>query len=254
MTVPAAAETAPFVYLATPAYGGVVNMFYLSSILALASACEQRGVGLHVEVLSGDTQITRARARLAARFLAHPKATHLLFVDADIGFAPTNVFRLLDAARPVVGGVCPLKSIEWEKVRNAVKAGVSDLLAASVGYVVRFIPTPDSSVEVENGVAKVAYCGTGFLMIAREAAQRITEAHPELGAALGDLEPDQPTTVMMFDTMIEPETRQYLSEDYAFCRRWTDLGGEIWADMEGRLTHVGHAAYSGSLIEAMRRG
>jgi hypothetical protein len=52
--------------------------------------------------------------------------------------------------------------------------------------------------------------------------------------------------------MIEPETGQYLSEDYAFCRRWRDLGGEIWADTEAPLTHVGAAAYSGSLMQALR--
>jgi hypothetical protein len=60
-----------------------------------------------------------------------------------------------------------------------------------------------------------------------------------------------PQAVMVFETMIEPETGQYLSEDYAFCRRWRDLGGEIWADMQSRLTHVGYTAYSGSLIQAM---
>jgi hypothetical protein len=59
---------------------------------------------------------------------------------------------------------------------------------------------------------------------------------------------------MVFDTLIEPSTRQYLSEDYAFGLRWAALGGEIWADVESRLTHVGHAAYAGSLIEAMRPG
>ena len=51
--------------------------------------------------------------------------------------------------------------------------------------------------------------------------------------------------------MIEPETGHYLSEDYAFCRRWRDLGGEVWADVEARLTHVGHAAYAGSLMQRL---
>ena len=46
----------------------------------------------------------------------------------------------------------------------------------------------------------------------------------------------------------------YLSEDYAFCRRWRDLGGDIWADFEARLTHVGHTAYSGSLLQALQSG
>lgn len=240
----------PFIYLAAPCFGGLVNLYFMGSVLRLQEACEARGIGLHVELLASDALITRARSRLAAGFLAHPQATHILFVDADIGFAPENVFRLLDSGKEVVAAVCPLKHVDWEKARAAAKAGVEDLQAAAIGYVVRFIPTPDNSVEVEDGIAKVAYGGTGFLMIRREALQRIADAHPELRAVLDD----GSEAVMVFDTLLEPETGQHLSEDYAFCRRWRDLGGDIWADVEARLTHVGHAAYTGSLVQAMRRG
>ena len=31
-----------------------------------------------------------------------------------------------------------------------------------------------------------------------------------------------------------------------------DLGGEIFADFQGRLTHVGAMAFSGSLIDAVK--
>jgi len=244
----------PHIFLATPCYGGQVSIFFLRSVLALQGACAARGVGLTIELLENDALITRARARLAHRFLAHPEATHLLFVDADIGFAPANALRLLDAGHAVAGGVYPLKHIDWTKARAAAQAGAADIMAKSVGYVIRFIPTPDSSVEVENGFAKAAYVGTGFLMIARRALAQIRDAHPELAADLSDLEPGGARTIMLFDTLIEPGTGQHLSEDYAFCRRWRDLGGDIWADMDGRLTHVGHAAYAGSLVEAMRPG
>ena len=128
-------------------------------------------------------------------------------------------------------------------------------MAAPLGYVLRFIATPDNSVEVEGGLAKVAYAGTGFQLIARAAMQGIVDAHPELTAKMGDMADGRAeSVVMVFDTMIEPETGQYLSEVYAFCRRWRDLGGEIWAGMEARLTHVGHAAYTDSLIQAMNAG
>ena len=30
-----------------------------------------------------------------------------------------------------------------------------------------------------------------------------------------------------FDTAIDPTTLDYLPEDYAFCKRWRDLGGKI---------------------------
>lgn len=244
----------PFLFLATPCYGGQVSIFFLRSVMALQAACAARGVGLHVELLENDALITRARARLAHRFLAHGEATHLLFVDADIGFAPENALRLLDAGHAVAGGVYPLKHIDWTKAREAARAGAADLMAKSVGYVIRFIPTPDNSVEVEDGFAKAAYVGTGFLLIARAALEQVRAAHPDLRADLSDLEPGGADTAMVFDTLIEAETGQHLSEDYAFCRRWRDLGGDIWADMASRLTHVGHAAYAGSLVEAMRPG
>ena len=244
----------PFIYLAVPCYGGNLNLFFVKSMLALQQACREKGIGLHIDLMGGDALITRARSRLAAQFLAHPSATHLLFIDADIGFKPQTVFRLLDAGHEVAGAVYPLKHIDWEKARAAAKAGVEDIQAASLGYVVRFLPTPDKSVHVEEGFAKVSYAGTGFLMIRREALQKLVDAHPELKAGMGDMADGRTQeAVMVFETMIEPETGRYLSEDYAFCRRWRDLGGEIWADFEARLTHVGHAAYTGSLIQALRR-
>ncbi len=245
----------PYIYLAVPCYGGQLTLHFVSSLLKLQEACRERGVGLHVDMMGGEALITRGRSRLAAQFLSHPQATHILYIDADIGFRPENVFRLLDADKDVIAAVCPLKKIDWEKVRAAAKAGASDLQAAGIGYVVRFLPTPDKSVEVNDGFARVAYGGTGFLMISRGAMQRIVDAHPELRAKMGDMADNQaPEAVMVFDTMIEPGTGQYLSEDYAFCRRWRDLGGEIWADFEARLTHVGHAAYTGSLMQALRGG
>ncbi|TAJ71224.1 MAG: hypothetical protein EPO51_13035 [Phenylobacterium sp.] len=245
----------PFLYLAVPCYGGQLTLHFVSSLLRLQDACRERGIGLYVDMMGGEALITRGRSRLAAQFLGHAQATHILFIDADIGFAPENVFRLLEADKDVIAAVCPLKTIDWEKVRTAAKAGVADLQSAAIGYVVRFLPTPDKSVEVDNGMAKVAYGGTGFLLIRRGAMQKIVDAHPELRAKMGDMgDKLAPEAVMVFDTMIEPETGQYLSEDYAFCRRWRDLGGDIWADFEARLTHVGHAAYTGSLMQALRPG
>lgn len=243
----------PHIYFAAPCHGGEVSIFFLRAVLQLQGACRERGIGLTVELLDADPLIVRARSRLAAHFLARAEATHLLFCDADIGFAPENAFRLLESGRPIAAAVCPLKHIDWEKVRAAAKADAPDLMAAGLGYVVRFWPTPDNSVEVEGGLAKVSYGGTGFLMIRRDALEAIVGAHTELTVDVSDVDQVTPTVPMVFETMVEPETGHYLSEDYAFCRRWRDLGGEIWADMEARLTHVGHAAYTGSVLQAMQK-
>jgi hypothetical protein len=50
----------------------------------------------------------------------------------------------------------------------------------------------------------------------------------------------------LFECMIG-EDGTYLSEDFAFCKRWTDMGGEIWADLNSKLNHVGPMAFCGDL-------
>ena len=125
----------------------------------------------------------------------------------------------------------------------------ADLMTKSVGYVVRFIPTSDSSVAVEGGLAKVAYCGTGFLMIRREAVERMCAHYPQLKFKRDhslDASTASDNRYALFDTMVDGGGT-YLSEDFAFCKRWTDMGGEIWADLDSKLQHVGPQTFTGDL-------
>ena len=100
----------------------------------------------------------------------------------------------------------------------------------------------------------MAFLATGFMLIKPAVVERVTEAHPELKARLGDTSGGGTRqAAMIFDALFEAETGQHLSEDYAFCRRWRDLGGQVFADFQARLTDVGHAAYAGSLMDAQAR-
>ena len=51
----------------------------------------------------------------------------------------------------------------------------------------------------------------------------------------------------LFDTSLDRDKELYLPEDYTFCKRWRDMGGEIWADLQSRLDHVGPAVFHGDL-------
>jgi hypothetical protein len=216
------------IFLATPCYGGLAHAIYMRSLLALRPACAARRVELHVELGGGEALIGRARAAMMAKFLAG-RATHLLFVDADIGFAPEAVLRLLDAGRDVVGGLYPRKAQD-----------------PSVPLSCEFEPLGDVAAETADAYVQVASVGTGFLLIARAAAQRLTDAHPELRAKLGDMhELGVPAAAMVFDSFTDPASGRYLTDHQAFCHRWRALGGEVWLDLESGLRHVGavvHAA------------
>jgi hypothetical protein len=239
----------PYLMVATPCYGGQVTTAYTTSLLKLQLSCHAQGIEFSSFLISGDALITRARANCAARFLDVPAATHLLFVDADIGFEPTEVFRLMRFGAQMSAGAYPIKHLDPNKMRRAILEKRPNPAAAGLTYVLGL--EDPKNVVIRDRFAKVRYVGNGFLMIRREALVRMCEAHPELKFkginAFADPLGDSPHRFALFDCMIDPQTGAYLSEDYAFCRRWTNLGGEIWLDLDSKLTHVGPMHFVGDL-------
>jgi hypothetical protein len=237
--------------VATPCFGGQVSSIYASSIFALQRALRAKSnVDFKVQLRDGDALITRARANLVTLFLDDPAATHLLFVDADIGFTPEQVFRLIESGADVVAGVYPIKRVNWDKARRALEANLPNVPAASLDYVLE-IENPDQVVVV-NGFARVRYAGTGFLMIRRPVLEAMC-AHPDYASLRFfrehslDALAGSPNRFALFESMIDQATGTYLSEDFAFCKRWTDIGGEIWADLNSRLDHVGPSVFHGDV-------
>ncbi len=247
MTDPSSSVTRLMV--ATPCYGGHVTTHYAISALALQPACIERGIDLVVKLLGNDSLITRARNILVSQFLDDPLATHLLFIDADIGFAPDRVFALLESGYDMVGAVYPLKRLDWTRIATQARAGAANLKSSALDYVVDFADPRNPTVE--GNFAKVKQIGTGFLLIRRSVFERMAAHYPGLRFnshhAGANRELASANSYAFFDCMIEPETGAYLSEDYTFCRRWIDMGGDIWADGASRLTHVGPVPFEGDL-------
>ena len=233
--------------IATPSFGGQISILYAASLLKLQSSLRgYRGVNLKILFKDGDALITRARASLIAQFLDDPDATHLLFLDADIGFEPEQALRLIQCGAEMCAAVYPIKRIDWDRVKSAIDTDRPDPAAASMKYVFE-VDNPNAVMQA-GGFVKVRYAGTGFLMIRRDALERMCVRYPELQFKR-DHSSDATASdrrFALFECMIA-EDGTYLSEDFAFCKRWTDMGGEIWADLGSKLSHVGPMVFSGDL-------
>lgn len=245
------------VFVATPCFGGDLKMAYVLSALKLQAAATARDIDIVFHLIGNESLIVRARNELAHQFLASG-ASHLLFIDADIGFEPEAVFRLLDSGADVSAAAYPLKHIDWAKVQRAADAKRANLASSSLDYVVTW--AGDQITVRGDGFAKVRYAGTGFLMMKRSALVRLCDAHPELKYRANHKSNDLNTgnlvradldRVSLFECMIDKTTGEYLSEDYAFCRRWIDLGGEIWLDLRSELTHFGSYAFRGRFADQL---
>ncbi len=243
----------PFIVIGTPCFGGLVTNLYMLSVCKLLRVGAERGLTFDIALLANDALISRARSTVAAHFLDNAAATHLMFIDADISFEPEQFFRLLDADKDFVAGLYPVKTIDWEAVPRRVVHG-EKLDAAGLTYVGTLCTGAQARRDGDFVAAK--YAGTGFQLIKRRVFETLIEAHPELHFkkmhTLNTQVPQSDRLYALFDCLIDPDTGEYLSEDYAFCRRWRALGGEIWLDAKSKLTHSGMQAFRGDT--ALRYG
>jgi hypothetical protein len=247
MSAPAKANQVNLV-VATPCFGGQISVLYAASLFKLQQLIRSySGLTLKVLFKDGDALITRARASLLSQFLEDEAATHLLFLDADIGFESEQVLRLIQCGAEMCAAVYPVKRIDWDKVKQTIETARPDPAAAALRYVFE-VDDPTAVIE-KAGFVKVRYAGSGFFMMRRDAVERMCARYPQLhykrdhsidAATISD------KRYALFECMIADDGT-YLSEDFAFCRRWTDMGGEIWADLKSTLCHVGPMTFRGDL-------
>lgn len=198
--------------IVTPCYGGLLSMNYVTSVLRLRTALWQLGVDHEFYLHSGESLVTRARNDCVAYFMAG-EWSHLFWIDADIGFEPKDAFRLLQSGKDVVAGVYPKKSDAPSFPIDLDAVGMAD----------------------ERGLAEANEAPTGFMCIARSVFEQMA-AH---GIGRNHF----------FDTMHVGD--EYLSEDYAFCRRWRDMGGKVFIDVQANLTHQGNKLFTGNILSAL---
>ena len=234
----------PTVFIATPCYGGLVSQEYTLSLLALSTYNTRVGLEIVVALQGHDSLVTRSRNTLVGHFL-DSNATHLLFIDADIGFEPSQVERMVAFDEDVVCGIYPLKVRDWGPMSlDQMKLGVA-AETASLRYV--GLACDANEFEQRGDFVTGQYAGCGFMLIKRGAIERMITAFPETAyRAIHSYSNAKPRSgYTLFETEIDHQDGLYLSEDFAFCRRFRSIGGKIWLDTQGKLTHVGSHAFVG---------
>lgn len=236
--------------LATPMYGGTAHGGYVCSVAMLFALCALKKIDIVIEYMTHESLIPRARNMLVKAFLNHPDYTHLLFIDADIRFDPYDILKLLEIDKEVIGMPYAKKLIDWESIRqqseNANGRLSKELLSkCGFSYILRCLENQDTT----SPVYEAQEIGTGIMMIQRSVFEKMIPAYPDLYALSDDTSRFKLDDIegrkyyLFFETMLDPDSKRYLSEDYAFCRRWRDIGGNIYVYLPVNTVHYGSYAY-----------
>jgi hypothetical protein len=209
------------VHICLPCYGGMLSESTFLSFIKWSNTARQLGINWTVETLVNESLISRGRNTLVAKFLSNKESTHLMFIDADIGWEDWHLLLLLDRDVDVIGGLYPMKSLPIKWCVN--------------GF--------DGAEEGADGLQEVTKTGTGFMLIKRGVFEKL-DAHPAVKPFVNDIGLAVELNCYMktyFDTAVREN--RYYSEDWTFCENWRDLGGKVWVDKRVLLKHTGNYVF-----------
>jgi hypothetical protein len=226
--------------------------------------------------LSSD--LVRARSR-GIRYFLDSDATHYLMWDVDVIPRDLGLVTIMiNAGVDFITLPYPRKRVRWDALSLAVRdedeqaalgrQSPEELEGHSVDWPLRVLSAEGMRTVKAGGrewpLARISECGMGFTMITRRVAERMVEVYgaqtwretvwkPEtpgdpFGSGVWVEEPrslvfnddesgKRTPTVALFQLM--QRGGELCSEDYSFCYRWRDLGGDIWM-LGDAASHIGN--------------
>ncbi|WP_236620610.1 hypothetical protein [Basilea psittacipulmonis] len=213
-------------------------------------------LNLQIKLQQGESLITRARNNMVADFLANPQWTHLCWIDSDIGFSAQAFLRLLMSDYDIACGVYPLKHENWPTEGVPEKMTEAEFNAHYMRYTVNHNSIQENTADIvigPDGFFEIDEAPTGFMMIKRQVFEKLIQAYPDLNYVPDSIGVENKGFhYRFFDVMVDPQSKRYLSEDYAFCKLWRNIGGKIYADAHSNLTHQGSKLYQGDFARSLQ--
>ncbi len=201
------------IFVGCPMYDGRCHAEFTFALCQLTALCTQLGVAVQLYFASGEALVMKARNAIADQFL-QSDATHLMLIDADIGFQAVDVLSLLDLqmAEPneydVVSAPYPIKRMAWDQVARAVRQGLADgdtaILPVFATHPLLF-PAQPGSFDIARPL-EVTKAGTGFMMIRRQTLEQFQAHYPQRRYNSGNIGIEQGGSARLtqfFDTAID---------------------------------------------------
>lgn len=222
------------ILVATPTYNGNVTGNYTRSMLELFSVLGSQASWETTKAVL----IVVARNYFASKVL-EGDFTHLLFVDADVDFSASVVQRMLQFDRPLVAAAYPQRTLNLRAFHAASRRfdNPNVAMTASLSFPIEL----EEPRVTQDDFHRAISAPTGLMLIKREVLEKMRDAFPDLHCDAADSfygAEGLKKVLQCFEPLANAHGVK-IGEDLSFCRRWRDLGGEIWITFDESIGHTG---------------
>lgn len=215
--------------IATPAYSGNVTIPYALSYAQTAAMLPAHGIGVQPHITASGSLLVAERNRIVQAFW-ESDCTHLLCIDADLGWPVQAVLAMLDTKKEFIAGVYPARGSTHEFIFRPAKNEQGSIVQD----------------ETHPHLLKMEYIPAGFMLIAKSVILKMREKHPDLYYEPKDKRNNPEPGYCFFNT--EVYESEFWGEDFVFCRKAREAGVDIWVDP---LIQFDHAGTVGMLAQAL---
>jgi hypothetical protein len=215
------------VLIFVPAYGQSVCALTMGSLYAVGQALTSKGIRNRLVWFSAADIVDVRNLALTVWYDNHPEFSHLLMVDADMGFEPELIWDMLRFEKPLTGCLYARRQVAPSIVGGVKKEN-------------------DDVSKVVNGFLPAEYMGAGVMLIERRVVTALLETMPDLSDDVpSPMQEREDFAIKRFIRAFDPirEGNKRLSEDISFCCRWKECGGEMWVNVAHRISHIGPFDY-----------
>ena len=125
-------------------------------------------------------------------------------------------------------------------------AGIYPQRKDPINYCVKWMDKPE--LQAVDGLLEVDGVPAGFMKLSRKQLESMVAQYPDTEFYVPSA-PNEKCWALFADYRIG---KHKMGEDYAFCRRWQDMGGQIWIDPEIKMGHIGNKTFNGHLGDWLR--
>ncbi len=215
--------------IAMPSVRGAVCIQTMHTVINMIETLRENGVdaGFAWQTYA---EVHTARNMLTQAFL-DSGADLLIFIDDDMAIESHVVRRLLGAGLPLVGVYAPPRGLDLQRFADYIQEGFSVREACHAAA-----PLIGPQTRADDAIVEVDYIGGGVLFIRREVFATLDQAG--LAPAYEHSSPAGATSFRGYFNPVVTD-QQLTGEDFAFCQRYRQAGGRIYAYKGEGVSHFG---------------
>uniref|UniRef100_A0A6C0HIQ9 Nucleotide-diphospho-sugar transferase domain-containing protein n=1 Tax=viral metagenome TaxID=1070528 RepID=A0A6C0HIQ9_9ZZZZ len=248
----------PNISIFTVCPAGSCPVEFTNSLVGTMQLCFQFKITIQVEFHKQYHTLVHAKNAFLSKCERDKSITHIMFIDSNVVWKPTDILGMLLKNKPIIAGAVP-QSYSWDafdaesnifdvisnKRKSETMLDNIPLSALLKSKICRYnVQIPSNDIVIDNNLLEVLNVSFQFVMIQREVIEKMAVSFPSSKYISNN-------TAMCCFMENTVENGVFYSDEEVFARRWSNMNGKIYIGTNIILENMNLFSCQGDLLRSL---